>query len=242
MSEKLQKFLSRAGIGSRRFCEKLIHNGEVTINNKIASIGDRVNDSDHIIYKDNIIKPKKSKTRLLLLNKPEGVLCSSKRINDSKIIYDFIPNEFNEQRWICIGRLDQNTSGLIFFTNDGDFANFCMHPSSNFDREYLVRAKGNFDESIRKKMLAGIKFKNDFLSLSDIIQSEKSDGANKWYSVCLMTGKNREVRRIFEYFNLVISRLKRTRFGPIFLPASLKKGSLIELEEKYIKQLKTYGE
>ena len=75
---------------------------------------------------------------MLLLNKPEGVLCSSKRINDSKIIYDFIPNEFNEQRWICIGRLDQNTSGLIFFTNDGDFANFCMHPSSNFDQEYLV--------------------------------------------------------------------------------------------------------
>ena len=240
MAERLQKFLAKSGIGSRRYCEELIKSKKIKVNGQIALIGSSVNKNDEVEYDGNIISFTESEIRLLMLNKPEGVLSSNKKEKNIPIVFDFLPEGKSKTRWISIGRLDINSSGLMLFTNDGTFANYCMHPSSSIDREYLVRARGDFTKEKREKMLSGIKIDQDIYRVTDIVEGEKQS-SNQWFSVCLMSGKNREVRKIFNAVGLEISRLKRTRFGPIFLPSSLKKGSYIELSSKEIDSIKNYG-
>ena len=240
MAERLQKFLAKSGIGSRRYCEELIKSKKIKVNGQIALIGSSVNKNDEVEYDGNIISFTESETRLLMLNKPEGVLSSNKKEKNIPIVFDFLPEGKSKIRWISIGRLDINSSGLMLFTNDGTFANYCMHPSSSIDREYLVRARGDFTKEKKEKMLSGIKIDNDIYRFTDIVEGEKQS-SNQWFSVCLMSGKNREVRKIFNAVGLEISRLKRTRFGPIFLPSSLKKGGYIELSSKEIDSIKNYG-
>ena len=240
MAERLQKFLAKSGIGSRRYCEELIKSKKIKVNGQIALIGATVNRNDEVEYDGNIISFTKSEIKLLMLNKPEGVLSSNKKEKNIPIVFDFLPEGKSKTRWISIGRLDINSSGLMLFTNDGTFANYCMHPSSSIDREYLVRARGDFTKEKKEKMLSGIKIDQDIYRFTDIVEGEKQS-SNQWFSVCLMSGKNREVRKIFNAVGLEISRLKRTRFGPIFLPSSLKKGGYIELSSKEIDSLKNYG-
>ena len=240
MSERLQKFLAKAGVGSRRFCEELIKSRKIKINGKVAEIGVSVEITDVIEYEGNVISYVKSDLKLLMLNKPEGVVSSNKKEKNLPIVFDYLPKSNLNTRWISIGRLDINSSGLMLFTNDGTFANFCMHPSSMIDREYLVRARGEFTQEKKQKMLSGINIEGATYQLTDIVEGEKNS-SNQWFSVCLMSGKNKEVRKIFNYLDLEISRLKRTRFGPLFLPSSLKKGSTIELSNKEIDSLKNYG-
>ena len=240
MAERLQKFLARSGIGSRRDCEKLIKSKKVIVNGQIAEIGSSVNKNDIVEYNGKTLSFIQSEIKLLILNKPEGVLSSTKREKDIPIVFDFLPESNKKMRWISVGRLDINSSGLMLFTNDGEFANFCMHPSSMIDREYLVRARGDFSNEIKKQMLDGIIIDGVKYQLSDIVEGEKNS-SNQWYSVCLMSGKNKEVRKIFKAFNMEISRLKRTRFGPIFLPSNLRKGKYVELSNKEIDALKNYG-
>jgi 23S rRNA pseudouridine2605 synthase len=240
MAERLQKFLAKSGIGSRRYCEELIKSKKIKVNGQIALIGATVNRNDEVEYDGNIISFTKSEIKLLMLNKPEGVLSSNKKEKNIPIVFDFLPEGKSKIRWISIGRLDINSSGLMLFTNDGTFANYCMHPSSSIDREYLVRARGDFTKEKKEKMLSGIKIDNDIYRFTDIVEGEKQS-SNQWFSVCLMSGKNREVRKIFNAVGLEISRLKRTRFGPIFLPSSLKKGGYIELSSKEIDSIKNYG-
>jgi len=240
MAERLQKFLAKSGIGSRRYCEELIKSKKIKVNGQIALIGSSVNKNDEVEYDGNIISFTESEIRLLMLNKPEGVLSSNKKEKNIPIVFDFLPEGKSKTRWISIGRLDINSSGLMLFTNDGTFANYCMHPSSCIDREYLVRARGDFTKEKKEKMLSGIKIDKDIYRFTDIVEGEKQS-SNQWFSVCLMSGKNREVRKIFNAVGLEISRLKRTRFGPIFLPSSLKKGSYIELSSKEIDSIKNYG-
>ena len=240
MAERLQKFLAKSGIGSRRYCEELIKSKKIKVNGQIALIGSSVNKNDEVEYDGKIISFTESEIRLLMLNKPEGVLSSNKKEKNIPIVFDFLPEGKSKTRWISIGRLDINSSGLMLFTNDGTFANYCMHPSSSIDREYLVRARGDFTKEKKEKMLSGIKIDQDIYRLTDIVEGEKQS-SNQWFSVCLMSGKNREVRKIFNAVGLEISRLKRTRFGPIFLPSSLKKGRYIELSSKEIDSIKNYG-
>ena len=240
MAERLQKFLAKSGVGSRRYCEELIKSKKIKVNGQIALIGSSVNKNDEVEYDGNIISFPESEIRLLMLNKPEGVLSSNKKEKNIPIVFDFLPEGKSKIRWISIGRLDINSSGLMLFTNDGTFANYCMHPSSSIDREYLVRARGDFTKEKKEKMLSGIKIDNDIYRFTDIVEGEKQS-SNQWFSVCLMSGKNREVRKIFNAVGLEISRLKRTRFGPIFLPSSLKKGGYIELSSKEIDSIKNYG-
>ena len=240
MAERLQKFLAKSGIGSRRYCEELIKAIIIMVNGQIAVIGSSVHENDEVEYDGNIISFTKSEIKLLMLNKPEGVLSSNKKEKNIPIVFDFLPEGKSKIRWISIGRLDINSSGLMLFTNDGTFANYCMHPSSSIDREYLVRARGDFTKEKKEKMLSGIKIDQDIYRFTDIVEGEKQS-SNQWFSVCLMSGKNREVRKIFNAVGLEISRLKRTRFGPIFLPSSLKKGSYIELSSKEIDSIKNYG-
>ena len=240
MAERLQKFLAKSGIGSRRYCEELIKSKKIKVNGQIALIGATVNRNDEVEYDGNIISFTESEIRLLMLNKPEGVLSSNKKEKNIPIVFDFLPEGKSKTRWISIGRLDISSSGLMLFTNDGIFANYCMHPSSSIDREYLVRARGDFTKEKKEKMLSGIKIDQDIYRFTDIVEGEKQS-SNQWFSVCLMSGKNREVRKIFNAVGLEISRLKRTRFGPIFLPSSLKKGGYIELSSKEIDSIKNYG-
>ena len=240
MAERLQKFLAKSGIGSRRYCEELIKSKKIKVNGQIALIGSTVNRNDEVEYDGNIISFTESEIKLLMLNKPEGVLSSNKKEKNIPIVFDFLPEGKSKTRWISIGRLDINSSGLMLFTNDGTFANYCMHPSSSIDREYLVRARGDFTKEKKEKMLSGIRIDQDIYRFTDIVEGEKQS-SNQWFSVCLMSGKNREVRKIFNAVGLEISRLKRTRFGPIFLPSSLKKGGYIELSSKEIDSIKNYG-
>ncbi|MDC1242288.1 rRNA pseudouridine synthase [Gammaproteobacteria bacterium] len=240
MLERLQKFLAQAGIGSRRGCENFIKEGRVTVNGKVAKLGTKVSNEDLVEFDNKAIELKEVDIKVIALNKPEGVLSSTAREKKIPIVYDYLPNSANQRNWISIGRLDINTSGLMLFTNDGGFANYCMHPSNTIDREYLVRARGNFSIEKKNEMLKGIIIDGEKHQFTDVVEGEKI-GSNQWFSVCLVSGKNREVRKIFQSLDLEVSRLKRTRFGPIFLPSTLKKGKTIELTQKEISELKNYG-
>ena len=240
MAERLQKFLAKSGIGSRRHCESLIKEGLVKVNGVVAKIGTSVSEKDEVEYDAKVIESSKEELKVIILNKPEGVLSSNAREKKIPITFDYLPKEGSQRNWISIGRLDINTSGLMLFTNNGNFANKCMHPSYQVDKEYLVRARGDFTQATKEKMLEGINIDGRRYKFTDIVEGEKT-GSNQWFSVCLISGKNREVRKIFNYFDMEVSRLKRTRFGPIFLPSTLGKGQTKLLTEKEISELSQYG-
>lgn len=240
MAERLQKFLAKSGIGSRRHCESLIKEGLVKVNGEVAKIGTSVSEKDEVEYDAKVIESSKEELKVIILNKPEGVLSSNAREKKIPITFDYLPKEGSQRNWISIGRLDINTSGLMLFTNNGNFANKCMHPSYQVDKEYLVRARGEFTQATKEKMLEGINIDGSRYKFTDIVEGEKT-GSNQWFSVCLISGKNREVRKIFNYFDMEVSRLKRTRFGPIFLPSTLEKGQTKLLTEEEISELSQYG-
>ena len=237
---RLQKFLAKAGLGSRRSCEQFIKDNRVSVNGKVAALGTKVSENDEVTLDGNRVLPKAADLKVIMLNKPRGVLSSKKDDKKIKLVFDFLPKVFNEPDWIAVGRLDINTSGLMLFTNDGKLAHRLMHPSFEIDREYLVRARGNFNEQKKKNMLTGVEIEDEIYQFSDIVPSEKQS-SNQWFSVCMLTGKNREVRKLFESQDLEVSRLKRVRIGPIFLPSTLKEGSCINLTEAQIKELQNYG-
>ncbi len=237
---RLQKFLAQAGLGSRRSCEQFIKDNRVSVNGKVAALGKKVSENDEVTFDGNRVLPKAADLKVIMLNKPRGVLSSKKDDKKIKLVFDFLPKVFNEPDWIAVGRLDINTSGLMLFTNDGKLAHQLMHPSFEIDREYLVRARGNFNEQKKKNMLSGVEIEDEIYQFSDIVPGEKQS-SNRWFSVCMLTGKNREVRKLFESQDLEVSRLKRVRIGPIFLPSTLKEGSCINLTEAQIKELQNYG-
>ena len=237
---RLQKFLAQAGLGSRRSCEQLIKDKKVYVNGAAASLGAKVSEADEVVFDNQKIVLKSAELKVVMLNKPRGVLSSKKDDKKIKLVFDFLPKVENEPDWIAVGRLDINTSGLMLFTNDGGMAHQLMHPSFEIDREYLVRARGHFNEQKKKNMLSGIKVENEIYKFSDIVPGEKQS-TNQWFSVCMLTGKNREVRKLFESQDLEVSRLKRVRIGPIFLPSTLREGSCMNLTESQIKELQNYG-
>ncbi len=237
---RLQKFLVQAGIGSRRSCEQLIKDSKIFVNGKVATLGEKVSENDEVIFEGQRILSKSANLKVIILNKPRGVLSAKKDDKKIKLIFDFLPKIQNEPDWIAVGRLDINTSGLMLFTNDGNLAHQIMHPSFKIDREYLVRARGHFNDQKKKNMLSGVKIDHEIYKFSDIVPGEKQS-TNQWFSVCMLTGKNREVRKLFESQDLEVSRLKRVRIGPIFLPSTLKEGECVNLSEAQINELKNYG-
>ena len=237
---RLQKFLAQAGIGSRRSCEQLIKDSKIFVNGKVATLGQKVSENDEVIFEGQRILSKSANLKVIILNKPRGVLSAKKDDKKIKLIFDFLPKIQNEPDWIAVGRLDINTSGLMLFTNDGNLAHQIMHPSFKIDREYLVRARGHFNDQKKKNMLSGVKIDHEIYKFSDIVPGEKQS-TNQWFSVCMLTGKNREVRKLFESQDLEVSRLKRVRIGPIFLPSTLKEGECVNLSEAQINELKNYG-
>ena len=237
---RLQKYLAQAGLGSRRSCEQLIKDKKILVNGNIAELGAKVSESDEVYYEGKKVTLKIADLKVIMLNKPPGVLSSRKDEKKIKLVFDYLPKTHNEPDWIAVGRLDINTSGLMLFTNDGTLAHQLMHPSFEVDREYLVRARGNFDEQKKKNMLAGVTIEDEIYKFSDVVPGEKQS-SNQWFSVCMLTGKNREVRKLFESQDLEVSRLKRVRIGPIFLPSTLREGACANLTESQIKELQEYG-
>ena len=237
---RLQKYLAQAGLGSRRSCEQLIKDKKILVNGNIAELGAKVSESDEVYYEGKKVSFKIADLKVIMLNKPPGVLSSRKDEKKIKLVFDYLPKTHNEPDWIAVGRLDINTSGLMLFTNDGTLAHQLMHPSFEVDREYLVRARGNFDEQKKQNMLAGVTIEDEIYKFSDVVPGEKQS-SNQWFSVCMLTGKNREVRKLFESQDLEVSRLKRVRIGPIFLPSTLREGACANLTESQIKELQEYG-
>lgn len=236
--EKLQKVLARAGLGSRREMERAIDAGRAKINGKIARLGDRVALSDEVVFdgrKVNIGSATTQRRRVLLYNKPEGEICSRSDPEGRPTVYDKLP-QLADGRWISVGRLDFNTSGLLLFTNDGELANQLMHPSSVIDREYLVRIQGDVDDDMRKRLLKGVQLEDGVARFTDIVDGA-GEGRNRWFYCVVMEGRNREVRRLWESQGVKVSRLKRVRYGNIFIPSHVRVGQWLELDDKELKDL-----
>jgi 23S rRNA pseudouridine2605 synthase len=234
--EKLQKVLARSGTGSRREMERWIEEGRITVNGQRAKLGDRVTGKDRIAVdgKSLDIAPGE-KTRCILYHKPTGEVCTRSDPQGRRTVFQRLP-KLKAGRWISIGRLDFNTSGLLLFTTDGDLANVLMHPSSNIEREYMVRVMGNVTPEMLKHMLDGVMLDDGVARFTDI-QDAGGEGINRWYYVVLMEGRNREVRRLWESQGLTVSRLKRVRYGEVFIPSKVKQGQWVELEGKEVKGL-----
>ena len=231
MSEKLHRILARNGYGSRREMERWIEDGRLTINGKDARTADRISDADKISLDGNLIKLNfdDQQQRILVYNKPEGEICTRDDPDGRKDVFAKLP-KLHGSRWIIVGRLDINTSGLLFFTTDGELANALMHPSSEVDREYSVRVLGDVDGQVLQNLEKGVELEDGFARFNSITDVG-GEGANRWYSVVLKEGRKREVRRLWESQGMKVSRLMRTRFGPIALPRNLRKGTFRDLDK-----------
>ncbi|MDP0588900.1 MAG: pseudouridine synthase [Candidatus Endonucleobacter bathymodioli] len=233
--EKLQKILAGVGIGSRREMERWITEGRVSINGKKASIGDRAQRRDSISVDGRPVKRdayNSNNRRVIAYNKPEGEICSRSDSEGRPSIFDKLPH-LKGERWIAIGRLDLNTSGLLLLTTDGELANRLMHPSNTIEREYAVRVMGNILPQHIKKLYDGVELDDGPARFTDIVSSGGA-GINRWFHVCLAEGRNREVRRLWESQGLTVSRLKRVRFGSTIMPDGLRVGRWKELEKKQV--------
>jgi 23S rRNA pseudouridine2605 synthase len=225
MSEKLQKVLARAGLGSRREIEQWIEDGRLVVNGYPALLGTRVEPKDEVKLDGRRLKliPESLVNRkILMYHKPEGEVTTRKDPEGRPTVFDRLP-PMRGSRWVAIGRLDLNTSGLLLFTNDGEVANRLMHPSHEVEREYAVRILGELKPSQRKALLEGVVLE-DGLAKFNSIESRGGGGSNRWYHVTLSEGRTREVRRMFESLDLVVSRLIRVRYGPVSLDPLLKQG------------------
>lgn len=239
--EKLQKILARAGFGSRREVEKIIAEGLVKINGRTAQLGDRAFTTDNLQFKGQLIKETrlaKQATQVILYNKPEGLVCSRKDEKDRQTIFAKLPRIING-RWVSVGRLDINTSGLLILTNNGELANRMMHPSYQIEREYSVRIFGEVTDEMINTLKKGVKLNDGFAKFDKLskLPKQDDDNINKWYKVVIKEGRNREVRRIWETQGLQVSRLIRTRYGDFDLPRNLRQEKSIPLDWKQINQL-----
>ncbi|KAB7675233.1 Ribosomal large subunit pseudouridine synthase B [Plesiomonas shigelloides] len=241
MSEKLQKVLARAGHGSRREIEAMIEQGRVSVDGKVATLGDRVDTRQplkvridgHIVSikeKDEVI------CRVLAYYKPEGELCTRKDPDGRPTVFDRLPR-MKGARWIAVGRLDVNTSGLLLFTTDGELANRLMHPSQEVEREYSVRVFGAVDDAMLQRLRLGVQLEDGPASFKSI-KFQGGEGINQWFNVTLTEGRNREVRRLWESQGVQVSRLIRVRYGDIKLPKLVPRGGWAELELKDVNYLR----
>ena len=227
---RLQKALAASGVGSRREMEEWIQNGWVTVNGKVAQLGDKVQPEDQVLVKGSVIKLKwpDRLPRIILYYKQEGEIVSRDDPQGRVSIFDRLPQAASS-RWVAVGRLDINTSGLLILTTSGELANRFAHPSFEVEREYAVRVLGELGMDEMRLLTSEGVMLEDGLARVERIHSQGGEGVNKWYNVVLKEGRNREVRRIFEHFGLTVSRLVRTGFGPIGLPNRLKRGQFYEL-------------
>ena len=236
MSERIQKLIANAGYGSRRWAERLIEQGRISINNQEAKLGDKAVIADKVTIDGRLIdlgRYSQEETKVLILNKQAGVICSNKDEEGRQSVFEYLPEN---TRWVMVGRLDLNTSGLLLFTNNGDLANKLMHPSSEIDREYAVRVLGKVEEEHIKKLTNGIELEDGFAKFHRVTLGG-GEGANRWYHVVVREGRKREVRRLWEALDFKVSRLIRTRFSDIRLPEKLRANQSEYLKPKQVQAL-----
>ena len=236
MSERIQKLIANAGYGSRRWAERLIEQGRISINNQEAKLGDKAVIADKVTIDGRLIdlgRYSEEETKVLILNKQAGIICSNKDEEGRQSVFEYLPEN---TRWVMVGRLDLNTSGLLLFTNNGDLANKLMHPSSEIDREYAVRVLGKVEEEHIKKLTNGIELEDGFAKFHRVTLGG-GEGANRWYHVVVREGRKREVRRLWEALDFKVSRLIRTRFSDIRLPEKLRANQSEYLKPKQVQAL-----
>ena len=224
-AKRIQKVLAQSGFGSRREIEKAIVDERVLVNNKIAKIGQSIIPTDKVVFKGKLIRLNTSNNlpRVLIYHKPDGELVSENDPGGRKTVFQNLP-KIKQAKWISIGRLDFNTSGLLIFTSYGELANKMMHPKYEVDREYSVRVLGELSNDQMKELESGIVLE-DGNAKFESINFEGGEGANKWYRVVLKEGKNREVRRMFKHFDMTVSRLIRVRVWYYYFTLTLKEGN-----------------
>ena len=239
-SEKLQKVLANNGVGSRREMERWIQDGRVSVNGNIASLGERVEAHDKIRVDGQLLSRPSEKLpcRVLMYNKPEGEICSTTDPQGRDTVFDRLP-KLSGERWVAVGRLDINTSGLLLFTTDGELANRLMHPKYAVEREYAVRVFGEVTPTILRRLSAGVDLEDGKAKFNSIhVRANEDDSKNRWFNVTLNEGKNREVRRLWESQDLKVSRLIRVRYGNIEMFKRLPQGTWLELDLELVNQLR----
>jgi 23S rRNA pseudouridine2605 synthase len=236
--ERVHKALSRLGFASRREIERWVEQGRIKINGKLAQVGDQVKPGDRVEFNGKRIvirETPENRARVILYNKPEGEICTRKDEEGRPTVFAHLPKVVGG-RWVGIGRLDINTSGLLLFTTHGELANRMMHPSQEIEREYAVRVSGKIDDDMLNRLKAGVTL-DDGPAHFDAIVDAGGQGFNHWYHVVLREGRNREVRRLWEAIGVQVSRLIRVRYGAITLPRDLRQGKVVELDADAVRQL-----
>jgi 23S rRNA pseudouridine2605 synthase len=230
---RLQKLLAAAGLGSRREIEQWIAAGRVSVRGQIAKLGDRASPEDDVRLDGRPIRrAAPSAPRVLLYHKPVGELVTRSDPQDRPTVFSALP----PGRWVAVGRLDLNSSGLLLFTDSGELANRLMHPRYELEREYAARIRGELSPSEKKQLLEGIALDGGQARFDRIETYRRGAGSNRWYRVVLREGRNREVRRLFEAVGHAVSRLVRLRYGPVALPPDLPPGRWRELRNPVILQ------
>jgi 23S rRNA pseudouridine2605 synthase len=237
VAARLQKVLAGAGFSSRRRIEELIAGGRILVNGRPALIGQRVSSSDKVVVDGQpvLLEPHDAQARVLIYHKPPGEIVSRDDPQGRPSVFDHLP-KLKSARWIAVGRLDFNTSGLLLLTTSGDLANTLMHPASLIEREYAVRIRGEVADPQIAQLCGGIELE-DGLAKFERIEARGGGASNRWYHVVLYEGRNREVRRLFEAVDLTVSRLMRVRFGSVRLPPRLRPGKFLELLPDEIRSL-----
>ncbi|PWB59077.1 MAG: pseudouridine synthase [Nitrosomonadales bacterium] len=237
MSERLHKMLAQAGLGSRREMEELIRSGKVTVNGQVAEIGAQVEEDDLVKVNGRAVRFRMASKlpRILLYHKPEGEIVSRDDPEKRESVFDVLP-QMRGGKWIAVGRLDFNTSGLLIFTTSGELANHLMHPRFEVEREYAIRARGELTQEQLQQLRQGIQMEDGPARFESLVD-EGGEGSNHWYRGVLKEGRNREVRRMFEMMGLTVSRLMRVRFGILSLPPRVKRGRWLELEPSQVAEV-----
>ena len=236
-SQKLHKVLAQSGLGSRRLMEEWIREGKITVNGAVATIGARIGPADLVRVGRKVIRwPGTGRVpRVLLYHKPEGEIVSHDDPQGRTSVFDQLPS-LRGAKWLAVGRLDYNTSGLLIFTTSGELANRMMHPRFAVEREYAVRIVGQLTSAQIERLTSGIELADGPAACLSV-EDEGGEGTNHWYRIVLREGRNRVVRRLFEALGLTVSRLMRVRFGVVALPPRLKRGQVSALPAAEVKRL-----
>ncbi len=236
---RIQKYLADKGVGSRRKIESWISQGKVQIDGRNAVLGDRVLTQSRICISGRPLRLNKGpvKQRLLVYNKAEGEICSRSDSQKRKTVFANLP-KLRGQRWVSVGRLDINTSGLLLFTNDGQLANLLMHPSSDLEREYMCRIYGDVTQNKIESLQRGLRIDGQVMGFKNIVKkNNRGQSRNNWYAVTIGEGRNREVRKLWQAVGCRVSRLIRTRYGSLTLPGRLRPGQYQEMNLKDLSKL-----
>ena len=235
--ERLQKLLAQSGLGGRREMETWIAEGRVQVNGQPATLGQRVLPGDRVKVNGRLVNLHGATRapQVLLYHKPEGEIVSRSDPAGRPNVFTNLPR-IRGGKWIAVGRLDFNTSGLLLFTSSGALANALMHPRHEMIREYAVRVLGPLDDEAKDQLKKGVELEDGPAALASI-EDAGGEGANQWYRVTIFEGRNREVRRLFEAVGRTVSRLIRVRYGPFYLPPRLKRGQHLQVDDKDVEKL-----